>query len=219
MDFARARLNMVEGQIRPNKVTDPRILAAMLDLPRERFLPPDRQALAYLDEDLPVAPGRALIEPMVLARLVQAAEVQETSRVLVIAAGAGYGAALLDRLAASVVALEAPGEAAERLRATLAAVGATGVRVVGGPVADGWAAEAPYDVILIEGAVETIPEPILGQLVEGGRLVTVETTGRPGVLGVAVRLVRLAGTITRLKLFDAGTPVLPEFRRKRGFVF
>lgn len=219
MDFARARLNMVEGQLRPNKVTDPRILAAMLDLPRERFLPPERQAFAYLDEDVPVAPGRVLMEPMVLARLVQAAEVQETSRVLVIAAGAGYGAALLGRLAALVIALEAPGEAVERLRATLAAVGATGVRVVGGPVADGWAAEAPYDVILIEGGVETIPEPILGQLVEGGRLVTVETAGRPGVLGVAVRLVRVAGTTTRLPLFDAGTPVLPEFRRKRGFVF
>lgn len=219
MDFARARLNMVEGQIRPNKVTDPRILAAMLDLPRERFLPPDRQVFAYLDEDVQVAPGRALIEPMVLARLVQAAEVQETSRVLVIAAGAGYGAALLARLARSVIALEAPGEAAERLRGTLAAVGATGVRVVGGPVTDGWAAEAPYDVILIEGAVETIPEPIPAQLVEGGRLVTVEASGRTGVLGVAVRLVRVAGTTTRLPLFDAGTPLLPEFRRTRGFVF
>ncbi|WP_439576992.1 protein-L-isoaspartate O-methyltransferase family protein [Elioraea sp.] len=219
MDFARARLNMVEGQIRPNKVTDPRIVAAMLDLPRERFLPPDRQAFAYLDEDIPVAPGRALLEPMVLARLVQAAELRESSRVLVVAAGAGYGAALCGRLASSVIALEAPGEPAERLRATLAAVGATSVRVVGGPVADGWAAEAPYDVILIEGAVETIPEPIPGQLVEGGRLVTVEASGRPGVLGVAVRLVRVAGTTTRLPLFDAGTPVLPEFRRRRGFVF
>ncbi|WP_019014824.1 protein-L-isoaspartate O-methyltransferase family protein [Elioraea tepidiphila] len=219
MDFARARLNMVEGQLRPNKVTDPRILAAMLDLPRERFLPADRRAFAYLDEDVPVAPGRALMEPMVLARLVQAAEVEETSRVLVVAAGAGYGAALLARLAASVVALDAPGEPVERLRATLAAVGATSVRVVGGPVTDGWAAEAPYDVILIEGAVETIPEAIPAQLVEGGRLVTVEASGRPGVLGVAVRLVRVAGTTTRLPLFDAGTPVLPEFRRRRGFVF
>jgi protein-L-isoaspartate(D-aspartate) O-methyltransferase len=219
MDFARARLNMVEGQIRPNKVTDPRIVAAMLELPRERFLPPERQAFAYLDEDIPVAPGRALIEPMVLARLVQAAELRETSRVLVVAAGAGYGAALCGRLAASVIALEAPGAARERLRATLAAMGADTVRVAGGPVADGWAAEAPYDAILIEGAVETIPAPILAQLVEGGRLVTVEASGRAGVLGVAVRLVRIGGTTTRLPLFDAGTPVLPEFRRRRGFVF
>ncbi|TQF78867.1 protein-L-isoaspartate O-methyltransferase [Elioraea sp. Yellowstone] len=219
MDFARARLNMVEGQLRPNKVTDPRILAAMLDLPRELFLPAERRALAYLDEDIPLGGGRALIEPMVLARLVQAAEVEEGSRVLVVAAGAGYGAALLARLARSVVALEAPGEAVERLRAALAAIGVTGVRVVGGPVTEGWAAEAPYDAILIEGAVETVPEVILAQLVEGGRLVTVEASGRPGVLGVAVRLVRLAGTVTRLPLFDAGTPLLPEFRRKRGFVF
>jgi protein-L-isoaspartate(D-aspartate) O-methyltransferase len=219
MDFARARLNMVEGQVRPNKVTDPRILAAMLDLPRELFLPPERRALAYLDEDIPLGGGRALIEPMVLARLVQAAGIAETSRVLVIAAGAGYGAALVGRLAAAVVALEAPGEPVERLRAALAAVGAANVRAVGGPVTEGWAAEAPYDAILIEGAVEMIPERILGQLVESGRLVTVEASGRPGVLGVAVRLVRIAGTTTRLPLFDAGTPLLPEFRRKRGFVF
>lgn len=219
MDFARARLNMVEGQIRPNKVTDPRIVAAMLDLPRELFLPAERRALAYLDEDIPLGGGRALIEPMVLARLVQAAGIAETSRVLAVAAGAGYGAALAGRLAGSVVALEAPGEPLERLRAALAAVGAGNVRAVGGPVTEGWAAEAPYDAILIEGAVETIPERILGQLVEGGRLVTVEASGRPGVLGVAVRLVRVAGTTTRLPLFDAGTPPLPEFRRKRGFVF
>ncbi|GIX11119.1 protein-L-isoaspartate O-methyltransferase [Elioraea sp.] len=219
MDFARARLNMVEGQLRPNKVTDPRILAAMLDLPRELFLPAEKRAMAYLDEDIPLGGGRALVEPMVLARLVQAAEVEEDSRVLVIAAGAGYGAALLARLARSVVALEAPGEAVERLRAALAAIGARGVRVVGGPVTEGWAAEAPYDAILIEGAVEIVPEVILAQLVEGGRLVTVEASGRPGVLGTAVRLVRLAGTVTRVPLFDAGTPLLPEFRRKRGFVF
>jgi protein-L-isoaspartate(D-aspartate) O-methyltransferase len=219
MDFARARLNMVEGQIRPNKVTDPRIVAAMLDLPRELFLPAERRAMAYLDEDIPLGGGRALVEPMVLARLVQTAEPRPTDRALVVAAGAGYGAALLGRLVASVTALEAPGEAADRLRATLAAVGVTGVRVVGGPVADGWAAEAPYDVILIEGAVETVPEAITGQLVEGGRLVTVEASGRRGVLGTAVRLVRAGGTVTRVPLFDAGTPALPEFRRKRGFVF
>lgn len=219
MDFARARLNMVEGQIRPNKVTDPRILAAMLELPRERFLPDHLRPFAYLDEDIPLGGGRALMEPMVLARLVQAAEIAASDRVLVVAAGAGYGAALCGRLAAAVVALEAPGEPVARLRAALAAVGAANVRAVGGPVADGWPAEAPYDAILIEGAVEVVPEAILAQLVEGGRLVTVERSGRPGVLGTAVRYLRAAGTATRLALFDAGTPLLPEFRRKRGFVF
>lgn len=219
MDFARARLNMVEGQIRPNKVTDPRIVAAMLDLPREIFLPAERRAMAYLDEDIPLGGGRALIEPMVLARLVQAADLREDSRVLVIAAGAGYGAALVGRLAASVVALEAPGEPVEQLRAALAAAGAGNVRAVGGAVVDGWSSESPYDAILIEGAVESLPERILAQLVEGGRLLMVEAAGRPGVLGVAVRYLRVAGTTTRLPLFDAGTPPLPEFSRKRGFVF
>ncbi|MCS6855149.1 MAG: protein-L-isoaspartate O-methyltransferase [Elioraea sp.] len=218
MDFARARLNMVEGQLRPNGVVDPRIIEAVLALPREVCLPPQRRALAYVDADVPLAPGRWLIEPMVLARLVQAAEPKAGERALVVAAGAGYGAALLARLVAPVFALESP-ERFAALRAGLAALGASSVVAVAGPLADGWPAEAPYDVILIEGGVEAVPDALLAQLGEGGRLVTVETTGQPGVLGRAVRWVRVAGVATRLELFDAGTPLLPEFRRPRGFVF
>ncbi len=218
MDFARARLNMVEGQLRPNGVTDPRVIEAMLSLPRENCLPRNQHARAYLDADVPLAGGRWLLAPMVLARLVQAAEPQATDRALIIAAGAGFGAALMSRLAGSVLALEAP-ERLDSLRASLEALGATDVAAVGGPVAEGWPAEAPYDVILIEGGVEFVPEAVLAQLAEGGRLVTVETSGQPGVLGRAVRWVRIAGVATRLELFDAGTPLLPEFRRPPRFVF
>jgi protein-L-isoaspartate(D-aspartate) O-methyltransferase len=217
-DFARARLNMIEGQLRPNRVTDPALLAAMAEVPREAFLPPALRPLAYIDEDIPLAGGRALMEPMVFARLVQEARVRAGSKVLVVAAGAGYGAAVLARMGARVVALEAPGPAAEALRASPAA-GAAGVVIAIGPLAEGWAAEAPYDVVLIEGAVEEIPPALPGQLAEGGRLVTVRASGRPGVLGRAVRLLRLAGTVTEVPLFDAGTPLLPEFRRAPAFVF
>jgi protein-L-isoaspartate(D-aspartate) O-methyltransferase len=214
MDFAKARLNMLDGQLRPNKVTDPRLLVAMGDLPREAFLPPALHAVAYADEDVPAAPGRVLLEPMILARLLQAAEVAEGTRVLVLPAGVGYGAALLARLGARVVALEAPGPLAEALPRR-----APGVTVATGPVTEGWAAAAPYDVILIEGAVEMIPAALTAQLAEGGRLLTVRASGRRGVLGQAVRLLRAGGTVTEVPLFDAGTPLLPEFRRAPEFVF
>ncbi|WP_291297494.1 protein-L-isoaspartate O-methyltransferase [Elioraea sp.] len=214
MDFAQARLNMLDGQLRPNKVTDAALLAAMGEVPREAFLPPERVALAYADEDVPVGPGRWLMEPMVFARLVQAAEVGEGTRVLVVAAGAGYGALVLARSGASVVALEAPGVMAGSLAPRL-----PGVTVVSGPVTEGWAAAAPYDVILIEGAVEHVPAAIEAQLAEGGRLVTVMAAARRFVLGLAVRRVRLGGTVTEVPLFDAGTPALPEFRRAPAFVF
>ena len=214
MDFATARQKMVDGQIRPNQVTDQRLLAALAELPREDFVPEGLRALAYVDEDIPLGNGRALMEPMVFARLVQAADVAEGTRALVVAAGSGYGAAVLARIGARVVALEAPGPMAERL----AALGG-GVTVAVGPPADGWAAAAPYDVILIEGAVEVIPPALTTQLAEGGRLVTVRASGRRGVLGRAVRLLAVAGTVTELPLFDAGTPTLPEFRRAPAFVF
>lgn len=229
MDFAKARLNMVDGQLRPNKVTDAALLAAMGEVPREAFLPAERRALAYADEDVPVGPGsgvagsgvaafdvpgRHLLEPMVFARLVQAAEVTAGTRVLVVAAGVGYGAAVLARCGARVVALEAPGPLADALPARV-----PGVTVVSGPVTEGWAAAAPYDVILIEGAVEHVPAAIEAQLAEGGRLLTVIAAPRRFVLGRAVRRVRLAGTVTEVPLFDAGTPVLAEFRRAPAFVF
>lgn len=218
MDFARARLNMVEGQLRPNGINDPRLLDAILSLPREEFLPPRLRARAYLDDDVPVGEGRWLIEPMVLARLVQAAAPAETDRVLVVAAGAGYGAALMGRLVAEVTALESP-DRVEALRRALGRLAPRTVTAVAGPILDGWPAAAPYDVVLVEGGVASIPEALTAQLAEGGRLLTVEVSGRPGVLGRAVRLLRLGSSVTPLPLFDAGTPLLPEFRRPSGFVF
>lgn len=217
-DFAAARALMVDGQIRPNKVTDSRIVAAMRSLPRERFVPADRAALAYSDEDVPLGGGRYLVEPMVIARLVQLAAVREGERALVVAAGSGYGAALLAACGAEVTALEQDAALLAVARAVLPGV-APAVRVVEGKLAEGWKAAAPYDVILIEGAVPEIPEAVVAQLRgEGGRLVTVLKSGPR--IGQAVLCGRAGGgRLERRTMFDCAVPVLPMLRREAGFVF
>ena len=175
--FADARIRMVDSQIRPNKVTDPRILHAMRTLPREQFLPQPLTPLAYADEDVPLGGGRVLMEPMVLARLLQAAAPLPGEVALVVAAGTGYGAAVLAACGPRVTALEEDAALVERARATLAEQ-APGVAVVSGPLAQGWAASGPYDLILIEGAVREIPAAIAQQLrMERGRLVGVIAPG------------------------------------------
>src|ERR1700761_6535364 len=150
--FAAARENMVNSQIRPNRVIDPRILAAMRRIPRERFVPARATALAYTDKDVPLGNGRFLMEPMVLARLLQAAMLRENERVLVVAAGPGYGAAVLAACATRVTALEEDADLIAIARSLLPAE-APGVALVTGPLGAGWPATAPYDLIVIEGAV------------------------------------------------------------------
>jgi protein-L-isoaspartate(D-aspartate) O-methyltransferase len=156
--FTAARKHMVDSQIRPNKVTDPRILTAMRHIPRERFLPQNVQALAYADEDVPLGNGRFLLEPMVMAKLLQAASLQEQERVLVVGAGIGYGAAVLAACGCRVTALEEDPSLFATAESVLATE-APGVMLVCGPLRDGWAANAPYDLVLIEGAVPEIPAP------------------------------------------------------------
>jgi protein-L-isoaspartate(D-aspartate) O-methyltransferase len=217
-DFAAARTLMVDGQVRPNKVTDPRVLAAMRALPRERFVPADRSALAYSDEDVPLGGGRFLVEPMVIARLVQIALVREGERALVVGAGSGYGAALLAACGASVTALEQDQTLIALARAVLPAV-APGITLVEGSLADGWKAAAPYDIVLIEGAVPEIPPAILAQLrSDGGRLVTVL---KPGArIGQAVLCTSAGGgRLAPQPVFDCAIPVLPMLQRAPGFVF
>jgi len=226
MDYAAARLNMVEGQVRPNRVTSPRVVAAMLDLPREEFVPEPLRAVAYVDEDLPLGGGRWVMEPMVLARLVQAADPQPDERALVVGCGLGYGAALLARLCAGVVALESDPMLAAAARPVLARMGEGRVGVVEGPLAAGHPGGAPYDVILIEGAVAEVPAALSDQLAEGGRLVAVRTGGDPGSIGscgggmgLAVRGERIGGLYVERPMFDAATPALAEFRAAPRFVF
>ena len=168
-DFALARRNMVDGQLRPNRVTNSQLLAVIGALPREKFLPDGLRSVAYSDEDVPLGNGRFLMEPMVLARLIQTLQPRETDRALVVASGRGYGAALLARLVKSVVAVESDAALAAAAERTAKELGLTGVEQKVGPMEEGAAASGPYDVILIEGAVRQVPQAILEQLVDGGR--------------------------------------------------
>lgn len=218
MDDAAARRRMVDGQLRPNRVSDSRIIEAMLELPRQRFLPAALASRSYLDEDVRLPRGRALLAPMTLARLVQLAAVRADDRVLVAGSGVGYGAALLVRLGARVVALEDdPALLAIARSALSAGAGAGSWRIVEGSPAAGWPPEAPYDVVLIEGAVPELPEPLAAQLAEGGRLVAV--LRRPGEAGVAVLGRRVGGTFSTVEAFGATAPLVPAFVPAAGFVF
>ncbi|MEJ0020408.1 MAG: protein-L-isoaspartate O-methyltransferase [Acetobacteraceae bacterium] len=217
MDLTEARSRMVDSQIRPNKVNDPRIIAAMRHLPRERFVPPRLAPLAYADEDVPLGDGRVLMEPVVIARLVQLAAVVPGERALIVGSGTGYGAALLAACGARVLALEEAPALQAIARALLAEL-APSVSLVSGPLAAGWPPGAPYDVILIEGAVHEIPPAIGEQLHrESGRLVTV-CTGTNG-LGQAVLAESTAAGLRTQPMFDCATPPIPSLIPSPGFVF
>jgi protein-L-isoaspartate(D-aspartate) O-methyltransferase len=214
-DFATLRRMMVDGQIRTADVTDRHLIQAMLDVPRERFVPAAQSGLAYLDLDLPAGDGaRRLLKPMVLAKMLQALELSADQRVLDVGCATGYAAAVLARLCASVVALEElPGLAAQA-RANLA--GAGGVEVVEGRLADGCAARAPYDAILVEGAVELDPDRLCRQLADGGRLICIRGAG-PATKVTLYR--RDADDITPRTIFDAAGPSLPGFAKPAAFAF
>ena len=216
MDFGLARRNMVESQIRPNKVTDPRLIDAIAAVQRERFAPAALRSVAYVDEDIPLGNRRYLMEPMIFARLLQAAGVQPSDLVLDVGCGSGYSTAVLARLAEMVVALESDAELARLAGATLTELSVDNAVVLQGPLADGMAKQAPYDLIFIGGAVLRVPDALLRQMAEGGRLVTV--IGSNGV-GQATLLRKTDGTISRQQLFDAAVPALPGFAAETRFVF
>jgi len=216
LDFDKARANMVESQIRTNKVTDERLVAAMRAIPREIFVPPALQGVAYVDEDLNVGGGRYMTEPMVLARLLQAADVGPEDAVLVIGSTTGYAVALLAQLAETVVGIEDDAELVNAADKNLAALGIDNAAVIRLSLAEGYAKQAPYDVILIEGRCGVVPEVITRQLAPGGRLVTV--TDERGV-GKATLLRRSGDTVSGRVLFDAQVPALGCFARKSEFVF
>lgn len=219
VDFAVARRTMVDCQVRPSDVTDLRIIAAMLDVPRELFVPLARRGIAYLDLDVPVTEAgtpRALLKPMVFAKLLQAAGIGEGDRVLDAGCATGYSSAVLGKLAGTVVALEEDNGLAKTATDTLAQVGAVNVTVANGPLAAGWEEDAPYDVIVLEGATEVAPTTLLSQLKEGGRLLAVVSRGP---LGKAT-IYRMAGqNVTAQPLFDAAAPLLPGFAKPAAFVF
>ena len=216
-DPSVARHNMIESQIRTNKVTDGALIGAMGALPRELFVPEPLRPIAYVDEDLDIGDGRHLMEPMVLARLLQAAAVRARDVALVVGCGSGYSAAVLGRMCTTVVALESNPSLVARSTALLSELGIDNAVVIAGGLAEGHPDHAPYDVILIDGAVAEVPAAILDQLAEGGRLVTV-VGGEDGV-GRGTLYGRRGGITSRRVVFDASTPLLPGFAPPPRFEF
>lgn len=217
-DFAAARRMMVDGQVRTNDVTDQRLIAAMLDIPREAFVPRAVRELSYLDLDVPVGEGgkRRMLKPMTLAKLIHAASPTETDRVLDVGCTTGYSSAVLGRLAASVVALESDAPLLAEAKSALSQCGAGNVEVVAGTLVSGMAAKGPFDVILIEGAVEFVPQPLFDQLAEDGRLACVLGIGPAAK---AMIYSRNNGEISGRTVFDASAAALPGFTKAPAFVF
>jgi protein-L-isoaspartate(D-aspartate) O-methyltransferase len=220
-DFTAARLNMVESQVRPNGITDRRIIAAIETVRREDFVPESRRALAYMDEDVMLDPAdkaagpRALIEVMAFARMLQHAAIKPTDKVLIVGAGTGYGAAVVAQIAASVVALESDAGLMHKARSNLA--GLANVKLVEGSLAAGAAADQPFDVILLEGRAEEVPASLIGQLTDDGRLVAVvgeRETSQAFVYS------RSGGAVAVREVFDASVTALPGLKKKKpAFVF
>jgi protein-L-isoaspartate(D-aspartate) O-methyltransferase len=216
-EFAAARLNMVESQIRTNKVTDPQVIAAFESVPREIFVDEAKRGIAYIDEDLEVAAGRYLMEPMVLARLLQAAAPRPGDIALDIGCASGYSTAILAQLAETVVGVESDQALREEANGTLNALDVDNAVVVEAALDAGYQKQAPYDVIVFQGAVSAVPDVIKRQLTDGGRLVAVVCD--EGGIGRATLIQRSGDSFSARILFDAATPLLPGFERETGFVF
>lgn len=214
---AIARTHMVEGQLRPNKVTDARLLEAMGQLPREQFVPDAARAVAYADSAVDLGGCRSMMEPMVLARLLQELQVQPHELALHVGCNTGYGTAVLARLCNTVVAVDEEPPLAYAAIANLQKVGADNAVVIANKLADGYAKQAPYDVILVEGGVKILPEKLLTQLAPGGRLVAVEVS--KGSLGHAKLWQKTGEVISSRTLFDASASLLPGFAPQVGFIF
>lgn len=215
-DVALQRKNMVESQIRPSDVTDRRIMTAMTAIPREKFLPARLASLAYSDESLMIAPGRETLPPVVLAKLIQLAEFDADDNVLVIAES-GYAAAVVAEMAKKVVALLADDQAAKDAAEAFTSLAIGNVVAVSGAAASGWPARAPYDVVLIEGGIEKIPDTIKDQMRENGRLVSIAINDK---IGRAVVLHKRASIFARRDAFQAAAPLISGFAEARpAFVF
>lgn len=215
-DYAAQRHTMVESQVRANDVTDPRIAAAMREVPREQFVPGAKRGIAYADAAIEVARGRYLLEPRTFAKLLQLADVGPNDTVLDVACATGYSTAVIARLAKQVIGLEQDADLVRVAVETVPLTGAKNATIVQGALVEGFGGKAPYDAIFINGAVETVPEVLLAQLAEGGRLVTVlhrEAVGR------ACLYLREHGRVGHRIAFDAAAPLLAGFRESVGFIF
>jgi len=215
-DFATARSSMIDCQLRPNEVNDERIIEAIRAVPREKYVPKAKRSIAYVDEDIEVCDGRYLMEPVIFARLLVAADVKKGDLVLDIGCATGYSSAVLAGLADAVVALEEHEDLAAQAEKKLSEQDIMNVAVVKGTLVDGVAKQGAYDVIYIEGAVDEVPAKLIEQLKEGGRLVCVLLEGGVG-RGHIIRM--QDGMATAHNLFDANVEMLPGFEKEKSFVF
>lgn len=207
---------MVDGQIRTMDVVDYDVIRAFLEVPREPFVPQSLRELAYADRELTLPTGRVLLPPMILARLLQALDISRDGVVLDVACGTGYAAAILSRLAGSVVAVESDEETANAAEAALGKLDCDNVAVVTGPIEEGYPSEAPYDCILVEGAFERMPDALLAQLRSGGRMAAIEGKGRSGRAQIYTKV---GEDVSARFIFNAAVPVLDPFAEPDAFVF
>lgn len=219
----QARTNMITNQLEPSGVTETRLLEAISSIERETFLPENLRGVAYLDEDIPLGSGRYLLEPRVFARLLQAAQIKQSDKVLDVACATGYSSAVIAQLTSSVVALESVGELAEIARRNLRAVKGD-INLYCASLSGGYSLKAPYDVIFINGAVEGDLAELQEQLAEGGRLIAVKVENLDSfkggsIMGQATRWTKISGQIISQVLFEAAIPVLSDFRAKPAFKF
>jgi len=222
LDYALARFNMVEGQLRPNKVTDPRLLAAFSEIPRELFVPSTLVGIAYLDENIPLIEGRFLIQPMVLARLIEALEVKSSDRVLDLAPATGYSTLVLSALTDYVTGVEPNSTLYKEAENNVANCTPGKVKMLAGAPVECCAVQEPFDVILVNGSVEFLPEIMFEQLAEGGRLAAVVrrfALAHAAHTGQARLYRKNKGSISWVSLFDANVPPAPGFTAPRGFAF
>ncbi len=214
-DFASRRMKMVDNQVRPADVTKFPIIAAMLEVPRERFVPADRREAAYAGENVALGRGRVLLEPRTLAKMLDALDIQAGDLVLDVGAGQGYSAAVMARIAEAVVAVEEDETLAAEAEAALAEVGADNAVVVTASLVAGAPKHGPYDAIIVEGGAETFPAALEDQLKEGGRIACLFIEGAVGVCRIGVKV---GGRVSWRDMFNAAAPVLPGFARTAEFV-
>lgn len=219
-DFTAARINMVDGQLRPNRVSEPGLIQAMNEIPREAFVPAGRREIAYLDEEQPLPGGRWLLEPMILAQMIQALHVGPQDMVMDVGCATGYSTAVLARLAATVVGIESDAALRESAGKALVALGVDTAALIDAPLTQGYPAQSPYDAIFINGMVAEIPDTLLQQLGEGGRLVAIVSLESPlSRLGQVQLVQRVGGTFSTTALFETAGHILPGFEARPRFVF
>lgn len=214
IDFNQARNNMVEGQIRPNRITQAALIEAMRTLPREIFVPEDQKPFAYIDQNIPVGDGRVLLSPLTLATLLQAADIREDDSALVIACGTGYLSSIVGKLAGSVIAIDDNPNLTEIAEKNIKDAEILNVSFHNGPLRNGYPKHGPYSLIIIEGAIQMLPEKIAEQLEENGRIITILNENNRSNL---VLYRKIGGTISNMPIYSMQAPLISDFTKRQEF--